>query len=54
MTEPEGSPELRRALRVLLAYESPRVAPLAEHAPQARNPLQPRDFTLPRIEDEDD
>ena len=67
MVEPEGSPELRRALRVLLAYEPPmtatevlrrreafRVAPLAEHAPQERNPLLPRDFTLPRIEDEDD
>lgn len=31
-----------------------RVAPLAEHALLERNPLLPRDFTLPRIEDEDD
>lgn len=30
-----------------------RVAPLAEHAPQTRNPLLPRDFTLPHVTDED-
>lgn len=31
-----------------------RVTPLAEHAPHTRNPLLPRDFTLPHVEDEDD
>lgn len=67
MADAEGSPELRHALRTLLAYEppmtatevlrrreAPRVAPLAEHAPHTRNPLLPRDFTLPHVTDEDD
>ena len=36
-----------------LARGFTRVAP-KEHATQERNPLLPRDFTLPRIEDEDD